>query len=905
LDELLAGSSFTIAWQQFELTPWGRVRVHGIRLREGTTTLASVARVEVTPAWLDLLRGRLRADRVALTEPAIAVELDSAGKPEAWLRLREVVRRRRASAEPADDAGGLQRYCHRLSVHEGRASLKLTGRLAALGGGQELRGLAGELDLSATPQTFVATTEGAFGTSPIRATVTVADGRPAALHVQLATPLRLTPNWLSRDFLRGLTWTVAGARAAAGEVAVLDLQASEGEAAPLLKLGAVAWQQARQRVRLQQVDVHVSAAWLGQQVALPAEVTPWLAGPPIAASLTSVELARDGTQWQAEVVAATASVPWGKLALAQGRWRHGQITLERPEVSLAVAELERRQPRWAAKLQTLLDLGKAPESSPDLPVKPAKPVAPGERPAGRWQRQIHAAQAALARLHGKLEAAWPSGKLPAGVGLHLRDGALRLTGDEGALRLAFEGVGVDVDPGRPDMLQLRGRLVDDRGPIGTLGLRWQRGSRRSHVLDLDVDGRGMARLAQSLVPGLHVADNGVLRLLAQARVDAKRIQLDGRLDLDHVGIDWWRLSAKPIADFRASVPFQLELDPQLWSLRVADAEVGGDSTIGEPGARLSTTIDVGHPAGEQRIVVTADAPMQDCGAMLRAIPASLTPNIGRLDAHGVMGWHVGIATQLPQTGYVAVDLALGDTYCTFDGFEHLDLQELNGPFDRPVNESGKLLDDVHIGPASGSWTPLARMPVHVPRSMWSTEDPFFEHRGISESLLAKALAIDLTMGRFIYGGSTVTQQLVKNLYLKREKALSRKFEEMLIVWQMEKQVGKQRILELYCNGVEFGPKVYGITRAAEAFYQKTPEQLLPEEALYLAIIKPSPSSGYGTMRGNGWGDWYAEKMQKYMDKYLAEGLISQAEYDAAASRQFKPLFNPPPVRSGKSPTRGR
>jgi membrane carboxypeptidase/penicillin-binding protein PbpC len=179
--------------------------------------------------------------------------------------------------------------------------------------------------------------------------------------------------------------------------------------------------------------------------------------------------------------------------------------------------------------------------------------------------------------------------------------------------------------------------------------------------------------------------------------------------------------------------------------------------------------------------------------------------------------------------------------------------------------------------------------------MWASEDSFLKHRGISEALLGKAIAIDLSTGRFTYGGSTITQQLVKNLYLKRTKALSRKFEEMIIVWQMERLLGKMKILEIYLNAVEFGPKVYGITRAAYEFFQKRPGELRPKEATYLAIIKPSPRSGWGTMRAGGWGDWYEMKCGKYMDKLHVESIVSDEDYkrDFEEFGNWRPAWNPP------------
>ncbi len=556
---------------------------------------------------------------------------------------------------------------------------------------------------------------------------------------------------------------------------------------------------------------------------------------------------------------------------------------------------------------------------PSATVQPsAKPAVPAgtmpERPAARWTRSVQALYAKILRTHAKLEKAWHLDAVPSHLRVEIQGGRLEVTGAKGQALLGLEDAGLVLEPARAGQrpLRLHAQPFDAAGPWGRLGLVWRRDPQgKAHTLELRLSGGGMAQLVAARVPGLHVGASADLDLQATLRLpDAGHVTVEGRVEVDRMGIDWWRLSAQPIEDFRASARFHVEVGkvPGSVAIQVADATVGGDAGQGDRGALLEATLDVSHIATHPKIDIQVTAPMQDCAAMLHAIPPSLMPTIGRVDAHGVMDWRVGLHVPLRSVGAVQVDLALGDTLCTFDGFPKLDLTELNGDFDRPVNENGKILNDVHIGPGSGSWTSLDRIPQFVSYAMWSTEDSFYKHRGISEALLAKALAIDLSNGRFVYGGSTITQQLVKNLYLKRNKALSRKFEEMLIVWQMEKVVGKRRILEIYLNGVEFGPKIYGITRAAHAFFQKTPDQLLPEEGVYLAIIKPSPRSGYGTMRGDGWGQWYAEKCGKYMDKLLAEGSISLAAYQAAAAREFKPMFNPPAKGSAppaKTPVPGR
>jgi len=94
------------------------------------------------------------------------------------------------------------------------------------------------------------------------------------------------------------------------------------------------------------------------------------------------------------------------------------------------------------------------------------------------------------------------------------------------------------------------------------------------------------------------------------------------------------------------------------------------------------------------------------------------------------------------------------------------------------------------------------------------------------------------------GGSTLTPQLAKNLFLDGTRTYARKARELLYAVEMERELGKQRILELYLNVVEWGPGIYGARRAADAYFLKSPAGLLPEEAAWLASILPSPRSGW-------------------------------------------------------------
>ena len=137
------------------------------------------------------------------------------------------------------------------------------------------------------------------------------------------------------------------------------------------------------------------------------------------------------------------------------------------------------------------------------------------------------------------------------------------------------------------------------------------------------------------------------------------------------------------------------------------------------------------------------------------------------------------------------------------------------------------------------WTPLSRISPNLQRAVIAAEDAsFYEHEGFDWQAIRQALIKDFRQGTLATGGSTITQQLAKNLYLSPEKTLLRKAREALIARELEHQLGKRRILELYLNVVEWGRGIYGAEAAARHHFGKSSRELTPEEAALLAAILP-------------------------------------------------------------------
>jgi membrane peptidoglycan carboxypeptidase len=144
---------------------------------------------------------------------------------------------------------------------------------------------------------------------------------------------------------------------------------------------------------------------------------------------------------------------------------------------------------------------------------------------------------------------------------------------------------------------------------------------------------------------------------------------------------------------------------------------------------------------------------------------------------------------------------------------------------------------------SADFTPIDAMSPYLRNAILTSEDPsFYGHKGFVMESIRQSIAQNYVTKKFARGASTISMQLVKNIFLSRKKTLTRKFEEMMLVWMIENLhlTGKQRLFEVYLNIIEWGPGVYGAGEAARFYFKKPPAELTLSEAIFMASIIPRP-----------------------------------------------------------------
>jgi penicillin-binding protein 1A len=170
-----------------------------------------------------------------------------------------------------------------------------------------------------------------------------------------------------------------------------------------------------------------------------------------------------------------------------------------------------------------------------------------------------------------------------------------------------------------------------------------------------------------------------------------------------------------------------------------------------------------------------------------------------------------------------------------------DLYALNRPASFTfVDRNGGLLG--HAGPNVGERLKLSEMPPYLPAAFLAMEDRnFYRHTGIDPKGLLRAIAIDIKAGKAVAGGSTITQQLVKVLFLTPERTMTRKLRELGGAWTLERKLSKNQILELYLNRIYLGSGAYGVDGASRLYFGKSAREVTLQEAAMLAALTRSPS----------------------------------------------------------------
>ncbi len=357
----------------------------------------------------------------------------------------------------------------------------------------------------------------------------------------------------------------------------------------------------------------------------------------------------------------------------------------------------------------------------------------------------------------------------------------------------------------------------------------------------------------------------------------------GRARLRGVRLTADALARVPVVLRELRAQGTLLLDSPTARLELRDATIG----LGDVLARVE--LDAFDLREAPVLSVRVELPETPAAALVDAVPEALLGPLAGLQASGHVGWSLVGSVDLrdPTTLDYAARATPRDLQITSLGA--VDPQKLSRRFEISTREADGTVSQLEVGPGTGRWVPLSLVSPWMAKVLTTTEDgSFYNHRGISYFAIHDAIVQNLEAGRFQRGASTLTQQLVKNVFLTQEKTVARKLQEVFLAWQLEKRLSKDRLLELYLNVVELGPGIYGLKRAASHYFDKAPKDLDAVECAFIASLLPSPRKYYREFRRGAVSEGWRARLQKTLSVMVERGKMTAAEYDALAP--YAPVF---------------
>ena len=434
---------------------------------------------------------------------------------------------------------------------------------------------------------------------------------------------------------------------------------------------------------------------------------------------------------------------------------------------------------------------------------------------------------------------------------------------------------------------VQGRFLPDRGTLTATGRYDRRTGRLSSHAELT--GAWVGLLIPEIVPMQHreaARFSGKVDLTREAGVS----DVTATGTLTGVTVFHPRIAADPLRDLGATFSLTARHDAAAGLLDVPTLRFAHGRLSATASARLKKDPATGH----WQVGADLTVPPLPCADAVAAFPPALVPNLRQLTLGGTVDGRLR----------VFVDFAkLATEDATLTGRINLDgCRVLAAP---PSLRATRLLHDfaftavepggqrvtVEVA-ADNEWTrPLEEISQHMVSAVLTTEDgAFWRHHGFITSEFATALSQNLRAGKFKYGASSITMQIVKNVFFERKKTLSRKLEELFFTWYVEQVVPKPRLMEIYLNIIELGPEIYGVPRAAQHFFNKNPLDLTVRESVFLASLLPSPKRRYAFYCNQAVPDWWNRALDRLLAIMRKRNRITQEEYDAAMAETI--TFDP-------------
>ncbi len=354
------------------------------------------------------------------------------------------------------------------------------------------------------------------------------------------------------------------------------------------------------------------------------------------------------------------------------------------------------------------------------------------------------------------------------------------------------------------------------------------------------------------------------------------LRLDGSLAVNGLTLNHPRIAAEDVNLPEAALDYVLNIGPDYFELDDRTL-VTFDKLRFHPYLKLKT-----RPTRQVTLKIKRTRfPADD---LFSSLPAGLFTRLAGIRTSGELAYHLDFAIDLARPETVELESELERIDFKIVHFGRVDFRAVNAPFLYTAYEKDRAMRSFMVGPENPDFRPLDQIPACLQNAVMISEDgAFFDHRGFLMEPIKDAIVANLRQGRFVRGASTISMQLVKNLYLKRQKTMARKLEEMLITWLIEEKrlISKERMFEIYLNIIEWGPGVYGAQEAARFYFAKDVAGLTLPEASFMASIIPHPKYFmYSFDENQRLRPWLQHYYADVAGKMLRKEWITQEDHDA-------------------------